>query len=75
MDHTQCTCHVYVGTKLCTMSLECSPVDPPKNDSTNSRLAHDVLIRLQPYPYAEGELPQVKTNIYLVDFLTYNLKD
>ncbi|KAJ8435026.1 hypothetical protein Cgig2_027235 [Carnegiea gigantea] len=58
--HTQRTCPVYVGTKPCTISLECSPIDPLKNDSTNSRSAHDVLMRLQPYAYTEGELPQVE---------------
>ncbi|KAJ8443819.1 hypothetical protein Cgig2_017300 [Carnegiea gigantea] len=58
--HTQCTCPVYIDNKPCTTSFECSPVDPPMNDSTNSRLSHDVLVRLQPYAYIEGELPEVE---------------
>ncbi|KAJ8428815.1 hypothetical protein Cgig2_028020 [Carnegiea gigantea] len=59
-SHTKHTCPVYVNTKPYTISLECFPINPPKNDSTNSRSTHDVLIRLQPYAYTEGERQQVE---------------
>ena len=52
---------------------ECSLLKPQNHDSiNNSNLARDVLMRLQPYAYIEGELQQVKLNmcvIYIV--LTY----
>ncbi|KAJ8434675.1 LOW QUALITY PROTEIN: hypothetical protein Cgig2_030061 [Carnegiea gigantea] len=44
IGHTQRTYPVYVGTKPCTISLECSHVDSLNNVSTNSRSTHDVLI-------------------------------
>ncbi|KAJ8423717.1 hypothetical protein Cgig2_002089 [Carnegiea gigantea] len=79
--HTQHTCPVYVDTKPCTTSLECSPVDPPKNDNINSRSTRDVRIRLQPYAYTEcriffnlqlkeeysEEVPKLEKNRRIVD--------
>ncbi|KAJ8433002.1 hypothetical protein Cgig2_028587 [Carnegiea gigantea] len=58
--HTQRTCPFYVGTKPCTINLECSPVDPLKNDSTNSRSARDV-------EYSE-EVAKLKKNHCIVDW-------
>jgi len=50
--HTQHTCPAMVGTK----HPECSILESQNHDSVKSKLAQDVLMRLQPYAYIEGQL-------------------
>jgi len=46
---------------------ECSFLESQDHDTfINSNLARDVLMRLEPYAYTEGELQQVKLHSYVI---------
>ena len=61
--HTQRTCPAMVGSKR----PECFLLESQNHDTiNNSNLAQDVLMRLQPYAYTEGELQQLKLHLYVI---------
>jgi len=54
-----------VGTKRHEYSI----LESQNHDTVNSKLAQDVLMRLRPYAYTEGELQQVMLNAYVMCIL------